>query len=104
MYDLKENIRKGDILVRQFGYSMTLYDFYKVVDICKSNVKLIRLKSQIVEPTGFMQYSVQPVNRCGYLTKEVINKRFNKHNGISIDKNPLSIYDEDRTYIENHAD
>ena len=51
-----------------------------------------------------MQYRVEPVIPAGYLTKDVITKRFNRYGNLCIDKDVLSVYSPDRMYIEDHAD
>lgn len=102
--NLENTLKINDILVRQFGYSMTLYEFYKVVARKNKTVKLLPLKDRTVSAEGFMQYAVQPVIPVGYLTKDVITKRFNKYGDICIDNHTLSVYSPDRKYVENHAD
>lgn len=102
--NLVDTLKVNDILVRQFGYSMTLYEFYKVVAKKNKTVKLLPLKERTVSTEGFMQYRVEPVIPVGYLTKDVITKRFNKYGDISIGHDTLSVYSPDREYIENHAD
>lgn len=104
MATLKETLKRNDILVRQFGYNMVLYNFYKVLEVKGSTVKLYPLKSQSGEWLAFMQNEVKPINTNCYLTSKVITKRFNKWNGICIDKDSLFLYDKTKKYIENHAD
>ena len=104
MATLKETLKRNDILVRQFGYNMTLYNFYKVLEIKGSTVKLYPLKSQSGEWLAFMQNEVKPIDTKCYLTSKIITKRFNKWNGVCIDKDSLFLYDKTRQYIENHAD
>lgn len=102
--ELKDTIKRNDILVEQFGYNMTLYNFYKVLSVKGSKVELYPLQHTSSEWIGFMQCEVKPVDTKCYLTKNIINKRFGKWGGLSIDKNILFKYDESRQYIENHAD
>lgn len=101
---LKDKLKRNDILVESFGYNMTLYDFYRVVKIVGSKVVLLPLEKTSTGWTGFMQCEVKPIVKAGYLTKNLINKRFNKMGGITIDNNNLFLYDKTRQYVENHAD
>ena len=102
--NLVDTLKVNDILVRQFGYSMILYEFYKVVARKNKTVKLLPLKDRVVSTEGFMQYRVEPVIPVGYLTKDVITKRFNRYGNLCIDKDVLGVYSPDRKYIEDHAD
>ena len=38
--ELKDTLKRGDILVRQYGYNMTLYEFYQVYAIKGNKVDL----------------------------------------------------------------
>ena len=102
--NLVDTLKVNDILVREFGYSMTLYEFYKVVARKNKTVKLLPSKDRVVSTEGFMQYRVEPVIPTGYLTKDIITKRFNKYGDISIGNDVLGIYSPDIKYVENHAD
>lgn len=104
MCQLKENLKRNDILVEQFGSSMTLYNFYKVLSIKGNQVQLYPLKKNSGEWCGFMECEVKPIDTKCYLTKNILNKRFNKYNGITVDKNSLYKYNGNTQYIENHAD
>lgn len=102
--ELKNNLKKGDILVEQFGYSMILFNFFKVLSVKGNNVQLYPLEHTSSAWTGWFECEVKPIDTKGYLTKKIINKRFNKFGEIRIDKNSLFKYDSTRKYIENHAD
>lgn len=102
--ELKDTLKRGDVLVRQYGYSMTLYEFYQVYAIKGNKVELYPLQVKSSGWIGFMECEVEPIMPKGYLMKNLISKRFNKWGGIAIDKNSLYLYDKNRKYIENHAD
>lgn len=104
MFELKDTLKRNDILVRSFGYNMTLYNFYRVIKVVGSKVVLQPLEKSSTSWIGFMQCEVKPIVKSGYLTRELINKRFNKWGGISIDNDNLFLYDKTRQYVENHAD
>ena len=80
--NLVDTLKVNDILVRKFGYSMILYEFYKVVARKNKTVKLLPLKDRVVSTEGSMQYRVEPVIPAGYLTKNVITKRFNRYGSV----------------------
>lgn len=44
-----QDVQVGDILVRSWGYSMVLVDFYKVIDRKKASVKLAKLENKTVD-------------------------------------------------------
>jgi hypothetical protein len=96
--------KRNEILVQQFGYNMTLYNFYKVVRVSGKAVDLIELPKEVVKPVGFMQYVVEPKNKAGYMQKEVIKKRINKYGELSVNNDTLYKYDKTREYTEDHAD
>ena len=101
---LKETLKKNDILVEQIGYNMTLYSFYKVVERKGCTVKIIPL-AHTNNWHGFMLNDVKPIDRKFWLEKEVLTRRFNKWGTIrgKYDNN-LYLYDENKTYTEDHAD
>lgn len=102
--ELKQTLKRGDVLVRRYGYNMVLFNFYEVYSIKGNKVELYPLQVKNKGCVGFMQYEVEPIMPKGYLMKNLISKRFNKWGGISIDKNSLYLYDKNRTYVEDCAD
>lgn len=68
------DIQMGTILYDMRGYSMTYYDFYKVVKITDKSCVLQKLKKKVVHGGGFNP-DVEPTNE--FDTKEKpIRKRF----------------------------
>lgn len=99
-------IKRNDILVEQFGSTMTLYSFYKVLAVKGKTVTLYPLESKSSGWIGFMQNEVKPIDTKVIWQKNVITKRFNKYNELNMGKyrGTLVKYDENRQYVENHAD
>lgn len=56
-----QDVQVGDILTCTWGYSMTLVDFYKVIERKKASIKLVNLKDIIVDGDG-MSGKVVPTN------------------------------------------
>lgn len=100
----KDDIKKGTILVEQYGYSMILYNFYKVIRISGSKVDLLPLKHEVTKNHGWLQYEVKPINTAAWLSKNVISKRFSKYGLKGTCGNYMDIYDDKYEYIEDHAD
>lgn len=104
----KEILKRGDLIGYQFGYSMTLYEFFQVVGIKGSTVSMIPVKTTN-KPYGFLQVEVQPIKRNCWLQREVITKRFNKYGGITLGGtgrygHTAFICEKGETFHENHAD
>ena len=55
-----DNVNVGDVLVGYFSYTMSIYDFYKVVGKTKCCLKIQKLGKKAVGSEGFMQPSVAP--------------------------------------------
>ncbi len=53
------SLKVGDIIENMWGYSMTFYDFYQVVGVTKSGVRLQRMKKETT-PGGFGTPVVRP--------------------------------------------
>lgn len=100
--ELKQTLKRGDVLVRRYEYNNVLYSFYQVYAIKGNKVELYPLQAKNRGCVGFMQYEVEPIIPKGYLIKNLISKRFNKYGEISIDKSNLCLYDKNRQYIEYH--
>lgn len=100
----KEDLKYGSILVEQYGYSMTLYNFYKVVKISGSKVDLLPLKHKATKGYGWMQFEVKPIDVNAWMQKNVISKRISKYGLKGICDNYMSIYDDKQEYIEDHTD
>ena len=47
-----QDVEVGDILMSSWGYSMSLVDFYKVIERKKSSIKLVNLKDKVVDGDG----------------------------------------------------
>lgn len=104
----KETLKRGDVIGYQFGWSMTLYEFYQVIGIKGSTVSMIPLKTKD-RPYGFMQVEVEPIKRNCYLQKEVTTKRFNKYGNLTLGGtgrhgHQAFICEKGETFCENHAD
>ena len=99
-------IKRNDILVEQFGSTMILYNFFKVLSVKGKTVSIYPLESKSGGWIGFMQNEVKPIDTNVYWQKNVITKRLNKDNELNMGKyrGKLAKYDENRRYIENHAD
>lgn len=100
----KENLKYGSILVEQYGYSMTLYNFYKVVRISGSKVDLLPLEHETTKSHGWLQWGVKPIDVNAWMAKNVISKRFSKYGLKGIYDKYMSIYDEKHEYIKDYAD
>lgn len=99
-------IKRNDILVEQYQVNMTLHTFYKVLSVKGKTVQLYPLEKQKIEPKGFMRYQVKPINTKVVWQKNVITKRFNKENKISMSKYsmPLYKYNDTLVIIDDYAD
>lgn len=100
----KENLKYGSILVEQYGYSMTLYNFYKVVRISGSKVDLLPLKHKVTKNCGWLQFEIKPINATAWMQKNVISKKISKYGLKGTCDNYMSIYNDKCEYIEDHAD
>lgn len=100
----KENLKRGTILVEQFGYSMILYNFYKVIRVNGAAVDLIKLPAKNVKTYGWLQWQVKPTDKSAWLQSDVIRKRFSKYGLKGTSDNYMSLYDDEAEYIEDHAD
>ena len=65
-------LKVGDVLVYSWGYDQTNIDFFKVVGLTKTMVKIRQLKSVVTE-TGFMCGDSIPTNE--FKSDEVIRKK-----------------------------
>lgn len=100
----KEDLKRGLILVEQYGYSMTLYNFYKVVRISGSKVDLLPLEHKATKSYGWLQWGVEPINVTAWMQKNVVSKRISKYGLKGTYNSYMSIYDDKHEYIEDHAD
>lgn len=65
-----ENIRQGDIIVESYGYSMTLYNFWRVVRLSEKSMWLQKLPK--LSDGDFMEPNVRP--DCTSFSGEVVRK------------------------------
>jgi len=93
---INTEIREGDILVKTTSYSMTFYDFYRVVRETPKQLKLEKLQKES-EDYSFTP-CVRPTNNVDTrypevltVTKATANRSWSKYN-------------PDKTYQENHLD
>lgn len=100
----KENLKHGAILVEQYGYSMILYNFYKVIRVSGSKVDLLPLERKITKSYGWLQWGVKPVDVTAWMQKNIVSKRFSKYGLKGSYNSYMGIYDEKKEYIEDHAD
>lgn len=100
----KEDLKRGMVLVEQYGYSMILYNFYKVVNIKGSKVDLLPLEHEITKNYGWLQYQVKPIDKTAWLQKNVITKRVSKYGLRGKCDHYMSLYNDEFEYIEDHAD
>ena len=91
----------GDILVSQWGYSMTIVDFYEIVKTTASGKTFIvkHLKDKIVSGNGMQGKSV-PV-KGEYESNEEIRARVNKYNRVKIDHSSLSLWNGEPVYFDH---
>lgn len=99
-------IKRNDILVEQYQANMTLHTFYKVLSVKGKTVQLYPLDKQHIETVGFMRYQVKPIDTKVIWQKNVITKRFNKENKISMSKYsmPLYKYNDSLVVVDDCAD
>lgn len=100
----KEDLKYGSILVEQYGYSMTLYNFYKVVRISGSKVDLLPLEHKTTKSHGWLQWGVKPIDVTAWMQKNVTSKRFSKYGLKGAYDKYMSIYDDKHEYINDYAD
>ena len=77
--EAKDAIKIGTIIYNSWGYEQTNIDFYKVVSVTKSSVKLVELESKISSMTGYMTGYKIPTDK---VISEVFTKRFSKYSGM----------------------
>jgi hypothetical protein len=53
----------GDIFVSTWGYDQTNVDFYKVISTTAKTVTVVPIGQKIVEQTGFLSETVEPVDQ-----------------------------------------
>lgn len=99
-------IKRNDILVEQYQANMTLHTFYKVLSVKGKTVQLYPLDKKNIETVGFMRYQVKPIDTKVIRQKNVITKRFNKENRISMSKYsmPLYKYNDTLVIVDDWAD
>jgi len=92
---------EGDILVSQWGYNMTIVDFYEIVKTTPSRKTFIvkQLKDKIVSGNG-MQGKAVPV-KGEYKSNEEIRARVNKYNRVKIDHSSLSLWNGEPVYFDH---
>lgn len=91
-------IKRGDIIVKHWGYSMVLYDFYIVIDVTAKQVKICELKKKTCNVIDCMRFDVVPVDEPAHENPELIR--------VSKDKLRMqySLYNSNERYTEDHAD
>lgn len=77
--DLINPFKVGDLLYYSWGYDQTNIDFWQVVKVTAKTIDVSRLNQKIIEYTGFMSETVEPIKDsfCG-------NRIVTKH--LQIDK------------------
>lgn len=102
----RETIKVGQVVGYQFGATMTLYDFYKVMEVKGSTVLLAPVITKET-PYGFLQVEVIPTDKVR-LNKGLIKKRFNKYNELKSEAGRygrrMFIVELGEAFYENHAD
>ena len=92
-----QSINIGDILVRQVGYSMVIYEFFEVVHTTKTQMILMPLvKDSLIDD---INDSFHPIVRPTF--REDINA---KHIRCRKTAYEYSKYDPNHTYREDHLD
>jgi len=101
-----ENVKIGETYVCRWGYSMVLYDFYKVVRKTEHSVRLQKMKKLILGNLNSWHCPVKP-------STEVIEEktyRLCKDGTVRLGHGSYlwfdnwRIYDKDKTYAEDHMD
>ena len=102
----RETIQVGQVVGYQFGATMTLYDFYKVMEIKGSTVLLAPVITKET-PYGFLQVEVIPTDKVK-IGGQIIKKRFNKYNELKSEAGRygrrMFIVELGEAFHENHAD
>ena len=102
----RETIQVGQVVGYQFGWSMTLYDFYKVIEVKGSTVLLAPVETKET-PYGFLQVEVIPTDKVR-TDKPLLKKRFNKYNELKSEAGRygrrMFIVELGEAFCENHAD
>lgn len=105
--ELLNNVKKGQVLTRHWGYSMSLNDFYQIIKIDKSSFYAVKIGKDIVSGTidqGHVKPS--PINESS-LDKININeckKGTIKNGQLYIEGYVYSVWDGVRDFYENHWD
>ena len=87
----------GDIVVKQVGYSMVIYEFYKVLRTTKTQMILMPLmKDQHTDENhDYFHPIVKPLD-IGVARSELVRCKKTSYE--------YSEYDSDHTYVEDHLD
>jgi hypothetical protein len=101
-------MKKGDILVSGWGYSMRLYDFYEVVDFTVSgkSVRLRKMGGKLLTGGTPWQEPIIPdlkAERGPVFTKKIINNKYVKITSCQfayID----SVWDGKKIFYQNTMD
>ena len=103
---VKEDLRIGDVVGYQFGATMTLYDFYKVMEIKGSTVILAPVITKET-PYGFLQVEVIPTDKVR-TDRPLLKRRFNKYGELKSEAgrygHSMFVVDLGEAFHENHAD
>ena len=107
---LAEEFPEGTIFANSWGYSMILYDFYRIESYDKSSVTVSKLKKEFVNVNKDMgRPRVMPSDTIEETKKYKITVMGDKAsikldytNRLYFDK--LYVYDSDKKYIEDHYD
>lgn len=82
----------GDILVCQWGYSMVIVDFYKIIKTTGKSFVLRKLKDKKISGDGWRGECV-PIENEFEKNEQDINVRINKYNYVKIkDKGHCSLW------------
>ena len=99
-------IKVGDIIVSQWGYSMILYDFFQVVSKTPKTLKIVELKKKSLngDPANLQ---VQPIPN--EFASPVLSRRVSKYGTLAgtLPSQTMDIrskYNPNAQYFEDHMD
>jgi hypothetical protein len=84
----KHNLKAGDLLISSWGYDQTNVDFYEVVGVSASMIRIRKRNSEIkpvLAPGGgsTMSGTISPAD--GFASEEVLSRRVNPLGGVKIE-------------------
>jgi hypothetical protein len=98
-------MKVNDILVCEWGATMTLYDFYKVKKVLPKSVVIVEVGSEKLGGQMWeLEVRPQPSNEIGpLLTRRLLDGYVKGRHACQYVKT-TDIWDGSETYLENHMD